>query len=513
MSKVKSIIKLYTQGVSKSSISDRLSLPRNSVKKYIQLFLASNLSITDIDTMSDTDLEQLFLSMSSRFHLENDPRFQSLVSFFPKMEKELKKKGVTKEQQWREYFQSTSGGYGRSQFCYHYAQWYKSRNHKMHIEHKVGDKMYVDYAGDKLSIVDPVTGEVNSIEVFVAILGGSQLTYVDASYSQQKEDFITSCENALHYFGGSPTAIVTDNLKSAVIKSSRYEPSLNDSFRDFASHYSMTVLPAAPYKPTYKALVELSVKYVYRHFYGKLREQTHTSLEGLNSAIGLLLEDYNNKLRSNRPYSRRALFEDIERQALCALPTKKYEIKRKAQVMVMKNGYVCLSEDKHYYSVPYQYVGSRVSILYSANEVEVFFRYERIAVHKRNRYMFQYTHQEEHLAPKFRYQSDWNPLKFIEKAEQVGPYTKAYITSILNSRQHPEQAYKSSQGVLSFASKAGNERLENACQRALTFGELGYNAIRVILEQGKDRDKSYLEEQDDKSLPEHPNVRGKDYYK
>jgi len=181
--------------------------------------------------------------------------------------------------------------------------------------------------------------------------------------------------------------------------------------------------------------------------------------------------------------------------------------------MVMKNGYVCLSEDKHYYSVPYQYVGSRVSILYSANEVEVFFRYERIAVHKRNRYMFQYTHQEEHLAPKFRYQSDWNPLKFIEKAEQVGPYTKAYITSILNSRQHPEQAYKSSQGVLSFASKAGNERLENACQRALTFGELGYNAIRVILEQGKDRDKSYLEEQDDKSLPEHPNVRGKDYYK
>ena len=142
MSKVKSIIKLYTQGVSKSSISARLSLPRNSVKKYIQLFFASNLSITNIDNMSDTNLEQLFLSMSSRFHLDNDPRFQSLVSFFPKMEKELKKKGVTKEQQWREYFQSTSEGYSRSQFCYHYAQWYKPRNHKMYIEHKIGTKFH-----------------------------------------------------------------------------------------------------------------------------------------------------------------------------------------------------------------------------------------------------------------------------------------------------------------------------------------------------------------------------------
>ena len=200
MSKVRSIIRLYTEGVSKQSIGDRTGLPRNSVKKYIRLFLASGKSPEEIQLMSDTELEQMFLDMVPRNHIENDLRYQSLEAFFPTMEKALKIRGNTKEKLWEQYFEQHPAGYRFSQFKHYYLLWKKVRNPVMHIEHKAGEKMYVDYAGEKLKVLDPETLDITEVEVFVAILGASQLTYVEASYTQQKEDFINSCENALHYF-------------------------------------------------------------------------------------------------------------------------------------------------------------------------------------------------------------------------------------------------------------------------------------------------------------------------
>jgi transposase len=512
MSKVRSIIKLYTAGVSKKSIAERTGLPRNSVKKYIGSFLASGKTPEEIDHLSDTELEQMFLDMVPRNHIEDDPRYKSLVEFFPTMEKALKSRGNTKEMLWKEYVVQHPDGYRLSQFKHHYLLWKKVRNPVLHIEHKAGEKMYVDYAGEKLRVVDPELSDILEVEVFVAILGASQLTYVEATYSQKKEDFITSCENALHYFGGVPNAIVTDNLKSAVIKSNRYEPTLNEAFRDFVGYYSMAALPAAPYKPKHKALVEGAVKLIYRSIYSALKNVVYSSIEHLNSAISKLLEEHNNKLLTGRPYSRRELFEDTERHTLHALPDRRYELKRRYIASVMKNNYVCLAEDKHYYSVPFKFIGKKVTLLYSQSEVEIYHRYERIATHKRNRHLFGHTTINDHLATQHRFLSDWNPDKFIERAEEVGPQTKEYIIQLLKTRQHPEQAYRSCQGILSFALRAGKQRLNDACQRALQYGDYSYQTIRIILEKGLDRDLDNQKE-NDPSMPPHLNIRGKNYYK
>jgi len=512
MSKVRNIISLYTAGVSKQSIGERTGLPRNSVKKYIRSFLASDKTPEELEQMSDTELEHMFMDMVPRHHIEDDPRYQTLIEFFPGMEKALKSRENTKEKLWQEYITVNPEGYRISQFKCYYLKWLKVRNPVMHMEHKAGEKMYVDYAGQKLHILDPESGADVPVEVFVAILGASQLTYVEASYSQKKEDFIGSCENALHYFGGVPNAIVTDNLKSAVIKGNRYEPTLNEAFRDFVSHYMMAALPAAPYKPKYKALVEGAVKIIYRTIYGTVKERVYSSLELINQTIGLALEEHNSRLLKNRPYSRRQLFEETERHMLNPLVEHKYELKHRVLVTVMKNNYVNLSEDKHYYSVPYHFIGKKVTVLYSQSLVEIYHRYERIAIHNRNRQPYGYTTVDEHLASKHRFMSDWNPNKFIERAEEVGPETKEYIIQMLNTRQHPEQTYRSCQGVLSFAARVGKERLNNACKRALQYGDYGYQTIRAILERGLDRDTNE-ETGNDQPLPPHDNIRGKNYYR
>jgi transposase len=305
---------------------------------------------------------------------------------------------------------------------------------------------------------------------------------------------------------------VTDNLKSAVIHSSKYEPTLNESFRDFAGHYTLAVLPAGPYKPRHKALVEGAVKILYRTIYAVIKKQVHASLEGLNQAIGKALEDYINRPLKGRPYSRRQLFQEIERSMLHPLPERRYELKRRRIVTVMKNNYVSLAEDKHYYSVPYRFIGKKVTLLYSQSQVEVYHRYERIALHERNRRPFGHTTVNDHLASQHRFLSDWNPQRFLERAAEVGEETREYISELLKIRQHPEQAYRSCQGVLSFTARAGKERLNNACRRALAYGDYSYHTIRVILEKGLDRNTEE-EENDHRTLPLHSNIRGQKYYR
>ncbi len=512
MSKVRNLLRLYTEGVSKTSISERLSLPRNTVKKYIRLFLACNKPLEELNAMSDGELEQFFMNMVPRSTIEEDPKYQVLKSIFPQVEKALKRKGATKEQLWMKYKETNPDGYCISQFKHYYLLWQKSHNPVMHIEHKAGDKMYVDYAGEKLKMVDPKTGEIVDLEVFVAVLGGSQLTYVEASRSQQTEDFISSCENALHYFGGCPLAIVTDNLKAAVIKSSRYEPVLNEAFKDFACHYTMAVLPAGPYKPTHKALVEGAVKIIYRAIYATVRNGVFSSLETINKAIQEALDALNKRPLSGRPFSRRQLFDDVEAVTLQPLPAYRYEIRRRKVVTVMKNNFVYLGEDKHYYSVPYRFIGKKVTVLYNQSLVEIFHRHERIAIHDRDRRPYKYSPVDDHMASKHRYITDWNSETFIEKASAIGEPCKAYIIGIINSRQHPEQAYRSCQGILSFAARVGHIRLNNACKRAIQYGDYGYHTIRVILEKGYDKDVP-PQQPDSPEVPPHDNIRGPRYFK
>jgi len=509
MTKIRSILRQYTKGVSKKTISEKAGTTRNTVKKYIRQYIAMNRPLEDLEKMSDSELEQLF---SIKDQQEPKKKLQELIAIFPEVEKSLKRKGVTKESVWRKYYETHPDGYRETQFRNHYNQWSKHVNSAMHIDHKAGDKMYVDYAGERLQIVNDSTGEIKKVEVFAAILGASQLTYVEASHTQQKEDFINSCENALHYFGGAPQAIVTDNLKSAVTKSSKYEPTLNEAFSDFILHYNMAALPAGPYKPKHKALVEGVVKIIYKTVYAVINDRIFTSLEELNKAIREALEEHNNRPMKNRPYTRRQLFEEVERQELQSLPLRRYDLKRKKVATVMKNNYVCMAEDKNYYSVPYEYIGKKVNIFYSQTEVEVFYRYERIAHHKRDRTPYRYITVDEHMAYKNRFMTDWTPEKFIERAANVGENTRQYIINILEKRQHPEQAYRSCQGILSFASRVGNERLDKACHRALQYRDYSYMTIKTILERKMDQ-LPVDGEESGKIMPLHSNIRGKTYYK
>ena len=314
MSKIRHILRLHVQGHSKLQIAYQISISRNTLKKYLRDFEESGFSFEEIDRLSDKDIENLFVKEKEK---APSVKLEILFSLFPSMDKELKRKGVTRALLWEEYKQKYPDGVGISQFNRYFAQWKAQVNPSMHIEHKAGDKLYVDYAGEKLSIVDKETGALQKVEVFISILGASQLTYVQAVMSQQKEDFIGACQSALHFYGGVPLAIVPDNLKSAVTKSSKYEPTLNEAFADFAEHYSTTILPARAYRPRDKALVEGAVKIIYTRVYAKLRGKTYFSLEELNKAILIALEEHNGTLLRGRNYSRRQQFEEVERNCSC----------------------------------------------------------------------------------------------------------------------------------------------------------------------------------------------------
>ena len=508
MNKIRQIFRLHSLGISKLKIAEQTGVARNTIKKYIKEFTESKLSFLEINILCDKDLEDLFVKPESP---PVNLKLATLFNLFPSMDKELKKRGVTRQMLWAEYKQTHIDGVGRSQFNFYFAKWKAQVNPTMRMEHKVGDKLYVDFAGDKLKIVDKQTGEIQEVEVFVAILGASQLTYAEALMSQQKEDFIGACEGALLYYGGVPAAIVPDNLKSAVTKSSKYEPVLNDSFADFAQHYSTTILPTRAYRPRDKALVENAVRILYTRIYAKLRGCDYFTLEELNTAIRVALEEHNNTLLTGRNYSRREQFEEVERAALGPLPLLRYELKKEIYVTVMKNGHVSLNADKHYYSVPYRFIGKKIKLMYSRSVVEIFYHYERIAIHKRLKSPYNYTTDKEHLASAHRFVSDWTPERFLSWASSIHEDVQLYILKILDRKQHPEQAYKSCVGILSFAKKVGNERLIKACQRALGYGIYNYKTIQSILEKGMDK-YDEQEENEQKQMPQHDNIRGENYY-
>ncbi len=508
MSNIRHILRLHTQNQTKSEIIVQTGIPRNTLKKYIKNFKASGLSFAEINELNDKDLEELFAIQEEN---PANEKLKILFSLFPAIDKELKRKGVTRQLLFEEYKSKYPDGVGRSQFKWYFSQWKSRVAPTMRMEHKAGDKLYIDFAGEKLTLTDKQTRETKQVEVFVAIIGASQLTYVEAVISQQKEDFISACEDALHYYGGVPAAIVPDNLRSAVSKSSKYEPTINETFADFAEHYNTTILPARAYKSKDKALVEGAVKIIYTRIYAKIRELIFYSLEELNKAIHTALEEHNNMMLTGRNYTRRQQFEEIEKTALLPLPALRYEFKKQLFVTVMKNGHVSLNTDRHYYSVPYKFIGKKVKVMFSRYNVEIFFEYDRIALHKRLRIKYDYTTDKEHLPPAHRFVSEWTPDRFMTMADEIHKDVRLYISQILNQKQHPEQAYKLCLGVLSFAKRVGNERLTKACQRALGYGIYNYKTIQKILEKGLD--KHTEDEGEQLKMPEHGNIRGKDYYK
>lgn len=507
MSKLRQILKLHKHHQGTRVISEITQVSRNTVKKYLSRLRALKTTMDELFLLTDAELDGLF-----NIHPLPEPsqKLLNLYNFFPNADKRLRQPGMTLHLLWKEYTTQHVDAYQTTAFYRHYDIWKKRSHPSLRMIHKAGDKVFVDYAGEKLKLVDPQTGKIVTVEVYVAILGSSQLTYAEAVESQGMEDFIMASQNALHYFGGSPAAIVPDNLKSAVIKSSRYEPQLNENFSAFAEHYGMVVLPARAYKPKDKSLVEGAVKIVYNRIYTNLEGKIFTSLIELNQAILKYLEEHNHAIFQGRNYSRRQQFEEMEKQTLQPLPIIRYEIKEQTMVTVMKNGHVCLNCDRHYYSVPFEHIGKKVKLLYSKSLVEIYFKLILIASHERVKSPHQYTTDKEHMATYYRYITEWNPDRFIKDAYEIHNHVGSYIEQVISRKSHPEQAYKSCQGILSFARRVGSERLVKACERAHSYNQYHYKIIETIL--SKNLDQFEVDEVPD-TMPGHDNIRGEDYYK
>lgn len=505
MSKIRQIIKLYSQQLGKRKISERLGMSKNTVKQYIDYYHRLKMSKEELLKLSDYELNKLF---HPPVELSSNERVKQLYDFFPIMSTRLRKRGMTVAMQFREFKAMHPEAFGETSFYYYYNLWRRKVNPTMHMEHKVGDKMYVDYAGGTLGYVDTDTGEIKQAQVFVAILGWSQYAYVEAMPSQTIEDFIAACENAIRYFKGVPLAIVPDNLKSAVQKASRYEPIINENFKAFADHYGTVVLPARSRKPQDKALVENMVKLSYQNIYAHLPENQLLSLAELNKIIWQHLSVLNDAPLTGKECSRSDQWL-LELPSLQALPETSYEMRKIKQVTVMKNGHIYLNEDQHYYSVPYELIGKKLQLQYSRSEVDLYLKYELVASHKRVRSPHNYTTDPMHLPAQHRYVTEWSPAFFMEKAKAIDPVVEYYISQVLAKKQHPEQAYKACMGILSFAKRVGNVRLIKACKRAHEIGYYNYKIIEDILKNNLDK---YDEDPEVVHMPSHDNIRGGNYY-
>lgn len=506
MSKLRTIIRLYEDRIGLKTISTMARRSRNTVKKYIGKWNTLGMSYEEFQRKSDAELNMLFCIAEDA--APANPRRDELESLLPSICKELGKKGMTTLKQWDNYITAHPDGYGLTQFRVAVQRYRLINNPSMRMEHKAGDKIFVDYTGAKLWIYPP--GEQpRQVEVFVAILGCSLLTYVEASESQCKEDFISSCERALYYYGGVPQAIMPNNLKSAVTTASRYEPIINEEFDRFAEHYSMAVYLARVRKPKDKSHVENAVKLTYKDIFTALEGLHCPDISSLNMAIRSALEVHNNKNLDRRNYSRRDYFEDIERDALRPLNPIRFQIKKYLMATIDKYGYVRLRDDAHFYSVPHTCIGKKLRIAYTSTDVEVWAGYDKVAHHTRDRRQFCHTTAPDHLCPKHRAIAEWCPETFISQASAIHEDVEHYIRRVLEKVQYIDKANKYCSGILNFAHKVGPDRLAAACRLAESYGKYNFNEIQDIL-QNQAENIDMPEEPVD--IPEHENIRGAEYY-
>ena len=487
-----------------------MKLSRPVISRIIGRWEESGLAWNDLQELPDSQFHDLL------YPREKPPGKADLLrASFPGFTIELKRPGVTLQLLWEEYFQSNPDGLKYSQFCYYFQQWRDDEDISMHLDHKAGDKMFVDYAGKKREIVDPRTGAVVYKELFIAILPASQLTYVEAVEDQRKESFIRSLERALRFFGGVPAAIVPDNLKSAVVKANFYEPELNPLFDDFARYYHTAILPARAGKPKDKAHVENAVKIAYRRITAPLRNEIFHSLEDLNRAIRDKLEDLNNRKLTKMTVSRRELFEQVERSELRSLPAEAYPLKYfQDNSLAAYNCHVYLKEDKHYYSVPYLLKGKRVRVIYDDRNVSIYHDNIRVCQHRRNRKSNGYTTVADHMPARHRFFREWSPEKFRWWGGNVGEDTLRVINYLLESKDHPEQAYRVCMGILNLTRTYSNTVVNHACRNCWNQEWVNYKGISA--EAGmiqKSLDAAAESEQLSLIPDDHENIRGANYYR
>ncbi len=376
-------------------------------------------------------------------------------------------------------------------------------------QHEPGDKLFIDYAGKKLEWIDRNTGEVHKVEVFMACLGYSKYSYVEAVPSQKVGDFIMTLIRCLHFLGAVPAAIVPDNLKAAVIKTDRYEPELNRLLDDVANHYNTDILPARSAKPQDKSLVENLVKNAYSHIYAPLRNEKFYSLAELNLAMRKKQDEFNRKPFQGHSDSRLDRFQLHEKPLLKSLPQYAYEIKKHREVTIQKNAHILSGEDKHYYSVPYQYTGQKAKLIYTSSAVSIYVKSDLVAMHPRDTKPHGYTSVKEHMPSHHRQYLDRSPDYYQQWASKISTPVQEAVKMILSSKKHPEQAYKSCEGLRSLERCHGKITLSLACKQALDIGVCNNGFITRIIQSGMVHQS---EDSPQVITPPYENLRGSKYY-
>ncbi len=504
MRQIRQALRLHLEaGLSHAQAGRALGIPKATVGKFARLARAAGVDWAVAQTLSDEELEaRLYRPAVPRAarHLEPD---------YALIHQELKRPGVTLQLLWEEYAQANALAYKYTSFCIKYRQWADGLKRSMRQIHVGGDKLFIDYAGQTVPIIDAVTGEIRAAQIFVAAMGASSYTYACATATQTAPDWVGSLIDALEFIGGVPRLVVPDQPRALIAQPDRYEPGLSWLLQEFCDHYGTAVLPARPAHPRDKPKVEAAVLLVERWILARLRNRRFFSLAELNAAIRELITELNARPFKKLPGCRREAFERLDQPALRPLPPMRMPIVRFKSAGVNIDYHV--EFDGHYYSVPHRLVRKKVELRVSSTTVEAFFGQQRVAVHAYSAVKGHFTTLPEHMPASHRAHREWTPAKLIAWGERIGAACAAIVRWQMEHRPHPEQGYRACLGLQRLARSYGPERLEAACARAQAIRSPRFKTVDAILKSGMDR-QTLKPEPTQTSLPLHDNVRGADYY-
>ena len=510
MLQIRRILQLLEESRSKRSISRDMGISRNTVDYYENRVKVSGLTLTQLLLLKDSELAQ-FIYSSTTTQVANSRQaiFDSQIGYYLK---ELTRTGVTRQLLWQEYIISHPQGYAYTQFCDRLNQGKRLRTVVMHLEHHPGQTLQVDFAGKKLSYVDPIGKTKIECPVLICVLPYSGMTYVEALSDATQENVYNALSRVFRYFEGVTQSVLSDNMRQYVIKSNRYEPTFNELAEQWSVHYNTTLTATRVVKPRDKATVENHVHISYLRVFAPLRNTVFYSLDALNIGIMECLEIHNNTPMQHTRVSRVERFESEEKATLKTLPQHDFIVRHKVKAKVQRNYHVILGEDLHQYSVPYIHVGKEVQIVYDQHEVEVFLDMQRIALHTRSVRPNGYSTKEEHMPEnhlRYKETRGWDADYFLSQGIKIGINTQSVIARLLARNQFIAQTFNSCLGIFSLGKKYGNDRLESACKLAMTVPSTNYQIVSNILKNN--RDKKEISEPI-LNFPTHENIRGKEAY-
>jgi transposase len=509
MSKIKQLLRMHQQGYGIKTIARDVKMSKNTVKAYLQKISMMPCSIESLLALEDPKLDAKLHAGNPAY--KESQRYEHVKSNLGYYISELNRTGVTKRLLWEEYRQNHPDGYSYTQFCFHVNQQLLAKKPSMVLNHKPGEKLYVDFAGKKLSYVDKETGEIVQCPVFVACLPYSDYGFAIAVRSQGVEDFIFALQLCIEYLGGVSRLLVPDNLKSAITKANYYEPDINQALEDFCNHYGMSVVPARVKKPKDKALVENQVKLVYNRVYAKLRNRTFFDLHSLNQSIKEKIREHNQTRMQRLPYCREEKFLSDEKPLLSPLPGEPYEIKYYGHYKVDHNNHILLGKDNHFYSVPFKWTGQRVKVIYTRSLVRIFAKGELVAIHPRE-LKGKYTTNSDHLCSTHQHYLKRSPEYYRKKAKEISHSLFLLVDALFNGGRPPEQNYRTCEGFFSLYRKTEPAIFNQACNIALECQTYSYGHVLKLISNLQKMPKKQQEETP-RSLPKHENIRGKNYYK